>query len=95
MKHPTPYAVRVGRGVSPAHGREELDDETRRVERVLLETRLRQGLPLSVLDDAGRGAVPAQVERGLVQERFVDEGLLVLTARGRLLADAVVRDLLS
>ena len=54
----------VGQGVSPAHGREVLDEETRRVERVLLETRLRAGLPVDVLDDAGRAALPAQVERG-------------------------------
>ena len=32
--------------------------ETRRVERVLLETRLREGLPVDVLDDAGRAALP-------------------------------------
>ena len=64
VKHPTPYAGRIGEGVSPAHAREVLDAETRRVERVLLETRLRQGLPVDVLDDAGRAALPEQVARG-------------------------------
>ena len=39
----------------------------------------------------GRAAVPGQVERGLVT---VEANRLVLTAQGRLLADAVVRDLL-
>ncbi len=95
VKHPTPYAVRVGQGVSPAHGREVLDEETRRVERVLLETRLRQGLPVDVLDDAGRAALPVQVERGLVEEAGLAQGRVLLTTRGRLLADAVVRDLLT
>ena len=95
VKHPTPYAVRVGQGVSPAHGREVLDEETRRVERVLLETRLRAGLPVDVLDDAGRAALPAQVERGLVEAGPLAAGRVVLTTPGRLLADAVVRDLLS
>ena len=95
VKHPTPYAVRIGEGVSPAHGRELLDEETRRVERVLLETRLRQGLPVDVLDDAGRAALPDQVARGLVEPADVAQGRVVLTTRGRLLADAVVRDLLS
>ena len=65
---PTAYAARIADGVSPAHGRELLDDETRRVERVLLETRLAQGLPTDVLDDAGRALLPALVERGLVEE---------------------------
>jgi len=95
VKHPTPYAVRVGAGRSPAHGREVLGAETRRVERVLLETRLRQGLPVAVLDDAGRAALADQVDRGLVDARAADGGRVVLTTRGRLLADAVVRDLLS
>ncbi len=53
VKHPAAYAQRLADGLSPAHAREVLDDETRRVERVLLETRLRDGLPGDVLD-AGR-----------------------------------------
>jgi putative oxygen-independent coproporphyrinogen III oxidase len=95
VKHPAPYAARVGEGVSPAHGREVLDTETRRVERVLLETRLRAGLPVDVLDAAGREAVRDQVAHGLVDEAAVARGRVVLTTRGRLLADAVVRDLLT
>ena len=69
VRHPAAYADRIAGGVSPAHGRELLDAETRRVERVLLELRLRSGLPLSVLDDAGRAAVDGQVARGLVDRR--------------------------
>jgi len=95
VKHPTAYAGRVGAALSPAQGREVLDEETRRVERVLLETRLRQGLPVEVLDAAGLAALPAQVDHGLVEEAAVSAGRVVLTARGRLLADAVVRELLG
>ena len=95
VKHPTPYAVRIGGGSSPAHAREVLDEETRRVERVLLETRLRDGLPVDVLDADGRAAVPDQVARGLAETDAAAQGRVVLTTRGRLLADAVVRDLLS
>ena len=95
VKHPTPYAVRVGAGTSPAHGREVLDAGTRRVERVLLETRLRRGLPVAVLDDVGGAALSEQVERGLVDGAAVARGRVVLPVRGRLLADAVVRDLLG
>jgi oxygen-independent coproporphyrinogen-3 oxidase len=91
VRHPAAYADRIAGGVSPAHARELLDEETRRVERVLLELRLSSGLPLSVLDDAGRAAVGSQVARGLVT---LEDDRLVLTGRGRLLADAVVRDLL-
>jgi putative oxygen-independent coproporphyrinogen III oxidase len=89
VKHPSAYAERLGAGDSPAYAREVLDDETRRVERVLLEIRLAAGLPLGVLDDEGRAAAARMPD--LVTP--VD-GRLVLTPRGRLLADAVVRDLL-
>jgi oxygen-independent coproporphyrinogen-3 oxidase len=91
VKHPTAYAARLRDGASPALAREVLGAETRRVERVLLETRLRDGLPTAVLDDGGRAAVPGLVARGLLEPGEP----LVLTRDGRLLADAVVRDLLS
>ena len=91
VKHPAAYADRLAAGVSPAHAREVLDEESRRVERVLLELRLRDGLPVGVLDPVGRAAVPRLVGEGLLLER---DGRLVPTRRGRLLADAVVRDLL-
>ncbi len=91
VKHPTAYAGRMAESLSPAHAREVLDAEDRRVERVLLELRLVDGLAPEVLDDAGRAAVPGLAERGLVAR--ADERI-VLTRDGRLLADAVVRDLL-
>jgi putative oxygen-independent coproporphyrinogen III oxidase len=91
VKHPAAYADRINSGDSPAHAREVLDEETRRVERVLLEMRLHDGLPVSVLDATGRAGVDDLVRRGLL-ERYGER--LVLTTDGRLLADAVVRDLL-
>lgn len=91
VKHPAAYADRIHARVSPAHGRETLTAEDRRVERVLLELRLREGLTLDVLDEAGRAVVPGQVDRGLVT---VVGDRLVLTDEGRLLADGVVRELL-
>ncbi|MBS42124.1 MAG: coproporphyrinogen III oxidase [Nocardioides sp.] len=99
VKHPAAYAARLAAGRSPGHAREVLDEESRRVERVLLELRLRDGLPLSALDDAGREAVAGVVGDGLgelvpVPERPDRADRLVLTRRGRLLADGVVHRLL-
>ncbi len=91
VKHPVAYADRLAADLSPAHAREVLDTESRRVERVLLEVRLREGLPVSVLDATGRAEVARLVDEGLLT-RHAER--LVPTRRGRLLADAVVRDLL-
>ena len=91
VKHPAAYSERIAGRVSPAAAREVLDGETRRVERVLLESRLSTGLALEVLDAPGRAAVPGLVDDGLIT---ADDTALTLTPRGRLLADAVVRALL-
>jgi putative oxygen-independent coproporphyrinogen III oxidase len=91
VKHPAAYAARLADGESPGHAREVLDDETRRVERVLLETRLVEGLLIEVLDDRGAAALPDLVTEGLVD---ADSERVVLTSRGRLLADGVVRRIL-
>jgi oxygen-independent coproporphyrinogen-3 oxidase len=94
VKHPTAYAARLAAGASPAHAREVLDQDTRRTERVLLEIRLSDGLPLDVLADRASAevALAELVGDGLVT---VDRGRLVLTLRGRQLADAVVRALVA
>ena len=93
VKHPAAYAKRLAQGQSPAHAREVLDAPTRRVEEVMLRLRLRSGLPTSMqVDDA---AVESALVDGLLDKSSYDDGQLVLTLRGRLLADAVVRDLLG
>lgn len=93
VKHPAAYAQRLAAGESPALAREVLDDDTRRVERVLLETRIREGLPIDVLDDDGRAAVAGLIAEGLVDGTSALRGRVVPTDRGRLLADTVVRRL--
>jgi oxygen-independent coproporphyrinogen-3 oxidase len=93
VKHPAAYADRLAGGRSPALAREVLDAQLQTMERVLLETRLADGLPIDVLDDRARATVPA-----LVADDLVTSGAgrrIVLTRRGRLLADAVVRSLVS
>jgi putative oxygen-independent coproporphyrinogen III oxidase len=95
VKHPAAYARRLQAGLSPAAGREELDSEQRRTERVLLGVRTSAGLPADVLTRAGRARVPGLVGDGLLDAAAADSGGLVLTRRGRLLADAVVRTVLD
>lgn len=94
VKHPAAYAQRLAAGLSPAAGRETLDAETRRVESVLLRTRLVEGLPMDALTPLGRRAVAELIADELVEPGLALRGTIVLTLRGRLLADAVVRRLL-
>jgi oxygen-independent coproporphyrinogen-3 oxidase len=90
VKHPAAYAARLADGTTPAHAREILDEEDRHIERVMLELRLAQGCPANLLDDK---AVRRAIDGGLIEPAPYEQGRAVLTLRGRLLADAVVRDL--
>ncbi|WP_025155852.1 radical SAM family heme chaperone HemW [Leifsonia aquatica] len=95
VKHPAAYAQRVLAGESPAAGRETLGAETRRVERVLLLTRIREGIATSELSKDGRREVAGLIADGLIDGKAALAGRVTLTLRGRLLADAVVRRLLA
>ncbi|HEY0238268.1 MAG TPA: radical SAM family heme chaperone HemW [Friedmanniella sp.] len=96
VKHPAPYAARLASGRSPAAGRELLDAGQRRVERVLLEIRLADGLPTAVLTKTERRRLPDLARRALITDVHAGPaGRVVLTRAGRLLADGVVRDLLD
>ncbi|GMA27012.1 radical SAM family heme chaperone HemW [Arenivirga flava] len=95
VKHPAAYAQRIAAGESPAAGRETLDAATQHLERVLLEVRLADGLDLSALAPGARRAVAGLIADGLVEPGPALRGTLVLTLRGRLLADGVVRELLE
>jgi len=93
VKHPAAHAARVAAGESPAAGSELLDDDDRALEAVMLGLRLRDGLPLTRLSRAGRLRAADAVARGLLDPAAQEDGRAVLTNRGRLLADALVREL--
>jgi putative oxygen-independent coproporphyrinogen III oxidase len=93
VKHPAAYADRLLAGQSPAQDAELLDDADRALETIMLGLRLREGLPLDALSASGRERARDSVARGLLEPGAHDAGRAVLTDRGRLLADAVIRDL--
>ena len=99
VKHPRAYADRLARGLSPAAGREVVDGESAALERLMLGVRLAEGMPRDDLPGTARTSVAGLVADGLVDGpaavgRTADGGRrVVLTRRGRLLADAVVRTL--
>jgi oxygen-independent coproporphyrinogen-3 oxidase len=92
VKHPNTYAQILDGATLPVAGFEELDAQSRHTEDVMLRIRLRQGLSLDLLDDAEQQRAAVAVDDGLLTR---DGQRLVLTDRGRLLADAVVRMLLG
>ena len=92
VKHPNAYAEQIAEGRLPVADFERLDAHARHIENVLLGIRLSCGLPVSALTDSERLRAGGAVNAGLLiraGDRFV------LTDRGRLLADAVVRDVLD
>ncbi|MDT5289609.1 MAG: hypothetical protein QOF88_4498 [Mycobacterium sp.] len=91
VKHPNAYAQSLTDGVLPIADSEELTATDRHTEDVMLRLRLRQGLPVGMLTAAEATRAGVAVSDGLAVRRA---DRLVLTDRGRLLADAVVRDVL-
>ncbi|PXY20439.1 coproporphyrinogen III oxidase [Prauserella coralliicola] len=95
VKHPARYASVLAGGEVPVAGHEVLTDTDRHLERVMLELRLAEGLPLTALGPGGVREARAAAAEGLLTGDRLAEGRAVLTDRGRLLADAVVRRLVS
>jgi putative oxygen-independent coproporphyrinogen III oxidase len=92
IKHPNAYADKLSRRELPVGGREELSATERHTEDVMLTVRLRDGLPVTLLDAGERSRADELCRTGLLLDRGE---AMVLTDRGRLLADAVVRELLA
>jgi oxygen-independent coproporphyrinogen-3 oxidase len=87
---PAGWRAALEAGRSPAAGRESPDAVARRMEAVMLGVRLAEGLELRDGERATAGDLAA---RGLLDTDALGGGRAVLTLRGRLLADAVVREL--
>lgn len=90
VKLPRKYGALVHAGQLPEGGAEELTGEDVQVEQVMLGIRLADGLCEELAPAADR--IPGLVEAGLVTR---SEGRLMLTSRGRLVADHVTRQLLG
>ena len=98
VKHPSAYAGKLTQGVSPAAGRETLDERTRLEERILLEIRVASGLSVELAKEVNPNAgnlIAGFIADGLVEPASAIKGQLKLTLKGRLLADSLVRQLLA
>lgn len=98
VKNPSAYSDRMKAGLSPALEREIIDQENRDIERVMLETRISDGISLAWMKSNGFAeptVVAGLIAEELVEPRAAMAGTIVLTAKGRLLADFVVLKLLG
>jgi putative oxygen-independent coproporphyrinogen III oxidase len=85
VRRPADWARRLHEGLSPRAGEERLTADQRRLERVMLGLRLAEGLPAAGLAQEGVKQMCGEDLLAAAGER------VVLTLRGRLLADRVVR----
>lgn len=90
VKHPAAYLDQIAASGTAVAGFEEIDEATARLEHIMLALRVREGVSMSHLSESRRPAVLALTREGLLE---AVSGQLVLTDRGRLFADAVIRDI--
>jgi oxygen-independent coproporphyrinogen-3 oxidase len=90
LKHPAAWAARIDEGISATAESEVLEPTDIAHEDIMLGLRLREGLPLSALGQAGLSQAQLAVDEGLLVPEDFAEGKAVLTFQGRLLADGLV-----
>ncbi len=93
VRHPAAYAARLTAGRSPAQAREVLTAADTALEEIMLGVRLASGYPVTALPASGVDFAITAVADRLISPDALRDGRIVLTRRGRLLADAVVRGL--
>lgn len=96
VKHPARYAVTISGGELPVKDSEGLTAEDRHTEKIMLGLRLAEGIDANLLGEDELDKARRQAEAGMVEFVSVDGGQRIqLTNRGRLLADAIIVDILS
>lgn len=93
VKHPSRYARMLASGELPVADSEQVAAEDRLVERIMLELRIADGLDVDVVPEQNRSMLEVHRDRGHLDPDALAAGRAVLTREGRLLADAVIRDL--
>ena len=85
------YVARVNSIGNALEESETLDAEARRLERIALGLRTTAGIPLTLLDEAGRRRAENLTDEGLAR---MADGRLVLIHHGRALVDPIAAELI-
>lgn len=96
VKHPATYSAKLAEKLSPEDDSETLSESDKITEAVLLKIRIATGLDMDFVKSlSGYSAelIADFIREGLVEANLVFAGRLVLTLKGRLLADSLVRQL--
>ncbi len=89
VKHPHTYATRITAGLSPMQDEELLTAEQQSLENLMLGMRMKEGIARTDITSSDE-TIEQLLQQGLLN---LDDHTLVLTRRGRLLADHVIRTL--
>ena len=95
IKSPIRYIDAIAKGESTEASREILSEENKRDEKIMLMIRMRDGLHRDDLNQRQLDIVEEYVEAGAIDSKEWSGSRLVLTVAGRLIADRIVRDLVS
>jgi len=90
IKHPAAWAAQVDQNEEPIDGSEVLSATEIANENIMLGLRLRDGIELATLSPAGIEQANEAVTQGLLYSDLFTLGRVVLTPKGRLLADGLV-----
>ncbi len=90
IKHPAAWAAQVDQNEEPIDGSEVLSATEIANENIMLGLRLRDGIELATLSPAGIEQANEAVAQGLLYSDLFTLGRVVLTPKGRLLADGLV-----
>jgi putative oxygen-independent coproporphyrinogen III oxidase len=95
IKSPIRYMEAIKNGEEIEASSERLSDANRSDERIMLKIRLRDGLRRQELSAEQSVIVERYISTGAIDPVSWREDLLVLTVEGRLIADRIVRDLVT
>ena len=94
VKHPAAYTQKVIESGNPMHDQELLTRDEARSEEIMLQIRLATGLSLSALSESEAKSLPTFLAEGYLLSSAWENGQVVLSKTGRLMADRIVREIL-
>jgi len=94
VKHPAAYTQKVLESGNPMQDQEILTAEEARSEEIMLQIRLVDGIARARLSEAEAKSLPTFLAEGYLLSSAWEQGRIVLSKTGRLMADRIVREIL-